>query len=455
MPGAARELRILGGVHAGAAAPLGERVLLGASLDCDIVLVDAGIGARHAEIAWDEARGQWTLRPLDGAPAAAYPEGAAVTVGPLRLTVAAANSEWRHTDALTGKPLAAEPPTALPDDGADRAAAQPVTAVAAGTAGNRGRRRGQTTLLLAAFALPAALVAIWAVLRQLGSPAQGDFVAPAGWSGAAPAPVADHAANHAATRAALAALQLDKTLRVETLADGTPRVVGVLADDATVEALGAALLALEPRPAMAVYSESALRQLLQETSAALPRGVRLEWTGQQSLVLSGAVSSAEDRQSVMTSVRAGLPAGLALEERLLLPAQLAEQFLNDARNAGFRLDGRFNDGQLELTGRIAATDLRRWERFLVEFNGRTGGVLPLAARVDASVPVTANPTATAPPSRPPFAIQTMVGGEGGFIVLADGTRLMPGGSRAGWQLEAVTDREVVFMVGERRVAVSR
>lgn len=432
-----RELRILDGIHAGATAPMAERLLLGAAADCDIVLVDAGITGRHAELAWDAVRQLWTLRPLDGSSETAHPEGAVVALGPVRITVAAANSAWRNAGSADAAPPSTEPAT---PQSAASATALPA-ALAPTSASRKARRR--IWLLLALILVPGAF---WVGQRQPAAPVE---PAPAAPTARQP----DAQAARAAVAAALLATGLNDKLRIDALPDGRPRVVGVLPDDTAVETLAGALLALSPRPAMTVYSESTLRQLLSETRSTLPPGVQLEWAGSERLTLVGAVRTDEERRGLAAAVRGSIPKWFVVEDRLLLPPALAERFLSEARAAGFRVDGRFSEDRLELNGRITATDMPRWDQFLVEFNRRSGGVLRLTARIDDGPPLSA--AAPEAPSNPPFVIQTIVGGAAPFIMLADGTRLLPGGSRAGWELESVGERQLVFAVGQRRVTVNR
>ncbi|KQZ44745.1 FHA domain-containing protein [Duganella sp. Root1480D1] len=59
------ELRILSGLHRGASLPLGgERYVIGASDDADVVLLDPGVAGRHATLRHDGDR--WLLAALEG-----------------------------------------------------------------------------------------------------------------------------------------------------------------------------------------------------------------------------------------------------------------------------------------------------------------------------------------------------------------------------------------------------
>ena len=58
-------LRVVSGLHAGAERELagGEMILIGSGDDCDMVLADAGVAARHALLSF--VNGRFSLRALD------------------------------------------------------------------------------------------------------------------------------------------------------------------------------------------------------------------------------------------------------------------------------------------------------------------------------------------------------------------------------------------------------
>ncbi|MFL6608935.1 MAG: FHA domain-containing protein, partial [Pseudomonas sp.] len=59
------ELRVLSGLHRGAALPLvGEQWVVGAAEDADLALYDPGICGRHAAVSL--VQGQWLLASLEG-----------------------------------------------------------------------------------------------------------------------------------------------------------------------------------------------------------------------------------------------------------------------------------------------------------------------------------------------------------------------------------------------------
>jgi type III secretion protein D len=99
------ELRILNGLHRGATLPLdGQALVVGASEDADIVLVDPGIETRHASVQLTETG--WSLSPLDGdvrdedsnrpQDLLGLQPGAFARVGQVWLTVVESDAPWQN-----------------------------------------------------------------------------------------------------------------------------------------------------------------------------------------------------------------------------------------------------------------------------------------------------------------------------------------------------------------------
>ncbi|SFL97959.1 FHA domain-containing protein [Rugamonas rubra] len=183
------ELRVLNGLHRGAALPLDEQTLLiGAGDDADVVLVDPGVAPRHASLS---ASGDgWLLAALDGLlyPAdSARPHSAldlaagdCARLGPIWLAVMAQDAAWiappaqpsdgpwfdgadDAADGPAGEGGAARPPAqGGPDEAATAPAAAcadaaaPAGAARPGPAGGAGRRRVLLALLAAMLSCAAA-----------------------------------------------------------------------------------------------------------------------------------------------------------------------------------------------------------------------------------------------------------------------------------------------------------
>ena len=119
-PGVLFELRVLSGLHEGAALPLfGECWSIGADQDADLELYDPGVAARHARL--HGMAGRWTVQAQEGllqddagtvrAQIADLEPGRAFTIGGIRLCVADTQSAWldERADAVAqpGAPVTA------------------------------------------------------------------------------------------------------------------------------------------------------------------------------------------------------------------------------------------------------------------------------------------------------------------------------------------------------------
>jgi len=127
------ELRILSGLHRGASLPLGgERYVIGASDDADVVLLDPGVAQRHATLRHDGEH--WLLAALEGSvhsPASeaaleehALAPGQSLRLGAVWVGVSAAGAPWIEAPAQTFAAAASSGPAAR-DSGPDAIAAPP------------------------------------------------------------------------------------------------------------------------------------------------------------------------------------------------------------------------------------------------------------------------------------------------------------------------------------------
>lgn len=117
------ELKVLAGVHAGAKARLhGDRVVIGASDDCDVVLAVDDVAAHHAALVIEG--GEVFVEPLDGE--VMRPDGAPVSgrerldafaplcLGATWIAVAEAGASWPRIDPASLHPRRALPSRRTP-----------------------------------------------------------------------------------------------------------------------------------------------------------------------------------------------------------------------------------------------------------------------------------------------------------------------------------------------------
>lgn len=192
------ELRILSGLHRGATLPLGgERYVIGASDDADVVLLDPGVAERHATLRHDGEH--WLLAALEGSvhsPASdavleehALVPGGSLRIGAVWVGVSAAGTPWIDAPPLSAA-AAASPGPAAPQTGPDAIEAPPAVQP-------RQRRRR-------AFFLPALAGTVLAGVASLALSARPDPAAAPAVAAAAPeAPVAPEAAPEPPNPAAL------------------------------------------------------------------------------------------------------------------------------------------------------------------------------------------------------------------------------------------------------------
>lgn len=210
------ELRILSGLHRGAALPLdGAPLELGAGEAADVVLADHGLAQRHARLV--PAATGWRLEALDGEvhdamTAAAQtavdcPPGGCARLGTVWICVSPVDASWQAAPASVAEPApqseAQSGPVAL-----GAAAATPSRAAAARTARAAARRRHLLLLpfLLVLFLCAATAYAFSARPAGMPSAPKGDVAAAAPATPAtAPTPPTPPTTGRALTPAGLRA----------------------------------------------------------------------------------------------------------------------------------------------------------------------------------------------------------------------------------------------------------
>ncbi|HZY20496.1 MAG TPA: type III secretion system inner membrane ring subunit SctD [Ramlibacter sp.] len=438
------ELRILSGTHAGARAPLADRVhVLGSSPECDFVLSDEGIGREHLRLE-PQPDGGVLLHWMDGSsePLRLSP-GAVAEIGPVALTIDAAHAPW-PAQPLPGAPEAApavEPPDAPAALSARAEAAHQVQAPA--PAPVPARRRG-TPVWLLALVTAAGVGSILAVWTVLASPR------PMTPGVAAPSRPANQREQ---ILAIAAALRLQDRVALDPLPDGSWRVRASMLSDEEGDTLAEALSRLSPRPGLRISSgrEIALEigEWVDRQAAQLALPLSVQALGQGRFRLQGQVPDAATRDRLLAQLRAEFPAGAVFEDALHTPESAAAALLAELRSqAAARVDGAWVDGTLRMRVQLAPRDVPAWERALTAASARH----PVPFRADLSFTAAAAPL----PTELPLHIRSIVGGDPAYVVLADGSKLVVGGSRSGWRLADVSADAALFEgPGARRVQVRR
>lgn len=500
MSGAA-ELRILSGCHAGARAPLvgGER--LGPGDECDLVLSDLGLPEGADGWMGLAARRWWVQSEpaLQAGPEAAGGPvllssawvgdtawGEVAYLGQVAITVSAADAPWQAVptglhaaeptqgaeEPLPSEPAAAAAPPSA-GNGEEHAAAAlvaglPVTVNARDAEGGRGGnapgsvpagaavRRWHPAWIIGAALVALLLSVLWALLqgRESARVQAAEQQAEAGVSGEAAA----QRQQRLLSDIQLAIARVDPTLRlrVDLLPAGGARVSGWVADIAQLDRLADGLADIRPAPALAVRTAAELVDDLIDASGAEGPVLRFELVGEGRVRALGLVAGAGERDKVLAAVRARVPPGMEVVDGLRVSSEQGGAVQDWLRTAGFPGAQALWDGEQMVIGLdISRQERARLESVLARAATPLSGI-PFVLRtreiVHTPPPPVARVHASAAPL--PFRIRSVVSGPMPYVVLGDGSKLQPGGRRAGWRLVAVDPDRLVFD-GPRALEVLR
>lgn len=515
---AAAELRILTGRHAGARAPLAGGERMGADDGCDLILTDLdlpsdmGAWVQIAMGRWwvrsspPEAQALADAPPAD--PASSWvseqPWGAVAYLGQVAITVSAADAAWQavphgHVEAAgaaatadktaagttltaasagsptqasgTGDPVlavipqndAADPqhghnPAPEPGGRAVDATVRTGAGVAAGSAPAKARRRWQPALIIG-LALAALLLSVfWSLLKGQGAQRAAEG-AQASEANAAAAGAERQQRLLRDIQLAIARVDPGLRLRIEALPAGGARVSGWVADIAQLDRLAEGLAGIRPAPALAVRTASDLMDDLVEAGGPDAQALRFELLGEGRVRAHGLVMAPAERDRVLALVRARVPPGIEIVDGLRVASAQGGTVQEWLRTAGFAgAEARWDGEQMVIGLDIGGQERARLESLLARAATPLSGI-PFVLRtreVGRAPAVAAVPAVPAHASKAPlpFSIRSVVGGAVPYIVLGDGSKLQPGGRRAGWRLVAVESDRIVFD-GPRSLVVLR
>lgn len=495
---AAVELRVLSGRHAGARALLagGERV--GSDDGCDLILTDLGLPLDVG--AWIQiATGSWWVRatPEEAVSAEAPPPwvaeqpwGNAAYLGQVAVTVSPADAPWQAVppglapaagfsvaaggDAEATVPAvgadggpssgADEDPVmhAVPQQDGNAQALQGVGAAdvlpreppAPASKTTKPPRRWHPAWIIGAALAALLLSVFWSLL-------QGRTAAPVV---AAPlaAPAIDLERQQRLVREvqlAIARVDPGLRLRIDALPAGGVRVSGWVADIAQLDRLAEGLADVRPVPALSVRTASDLMDDLIDAGGSEVQSLRFELLGEGRVRAHGLVMAPAERDKVLALVRARVPPGIEIVDGLRVASQQGGAVQEWLRTAGFAgADARWDGEQMVIGLDISNQERARLESVLARPATPLAGI-PFVLRTREVGRAVAQAPAPAPPVHAsaaplPFRIRSVVGGAVPYVVLGDGSKLQPGGRRAGWRLVAVEPDRLVFD-GPRPLVVLR
>lgn len=459
----ALELRVLNGRHAGACVVARDGLLLGAEDDADVILTDLepGVGLARLHLLDGD---RWLIAPEDAEPDAGSMVRASHIGTPsnwagIILCVCTPHTDWpslpfpqegavseasSRIDDQSGEPVAVAAVDAREDDLLQGAA---VSEAEAGQP-SRVSKRALVGADVWRWILPVVLL----VLLALGY----WIWAKVGHVVASPDAVITSAdlteqAKRQIPDLNLSIAQVGPALRMELLPrpDGRVQVRGWVESVAQFDRLADALGTRRPPPVLRVFvAEDVRTELRAQLAGSYPY---LDFVAGEPGVLRvrGIVQAEPAIEEVLGTVRALLPVGMTLASDLRPAEKLVPDVKAALGMAGFP-DARVHwDGsQIVAVVPLLASVRGALENTIISLTERFPG-LPLSIR-----PELFEKSEHAERGKAPFPIRGVVGGPVPYVILPDGGKLLPGGTHAGWRLQAIEPQLLIFDA-PRRLLVER
>ncbi len=441
MTQAAYEFRVLTGVHADARCPVADTIRIGRHPDGDVVLADAAM-PETAQVR--VADGQWHLA-VEGAPESSQALNQPVELGGMWVTVATPESAWPAVP-MTVPTLAAAPESPSVDTpiAADVAAlagtpappmfadepppSQPDQAIAP-----KPRRR-----LLVPLALAFMVLAVAIALLLLALPASKPAIPVA--QATRPDPAAQ---SMVAVEQALERLGLRPALQVSRGADGVVRVTGWVRDREEEERVADAMARIWPMPAMRLHNRAEIAQTARTLLASHSYRYVVTADDTGNLHLRGIAADGAHRTRALDVLRDQLP-GVGIDSSGVVLAHQVSDALYEAlaQNDLQQVRLLWQTDRLEpTTDGLDPAAMQRLRKLVAGFNERYLDIIALPAQAEPA-PVAQAPVQVA--TTVPFRIRSVVGGPQPFLVLGDGTKLVPGGRVGRYRLSAIENNRIVF-----------
>jgi type III secretion protein D len=457
---ARHEFRVLSGVHADARCEISADLSVGSDAAGDIVLSDAGV---PRSVLLRVAGEKWSLaadaaNDADAAPDLALSQP--VQLGEIWVTVSHPEDPWPLVPATAAAPKAAaavaaavsdkdakpEPAAATPAPAPTTPAASlagkpvdPAVLAATGTAAPQ-KKRGRfiVPLALALMVLAIVIALLFALLP--GTP---------------PVVVATVDPRAAALDKSVAAIEqaLDKlgmrpALQVSRGEGGVVVVSGWVRDRAEQDRVAGALSQVWPMPAMRVNNRAEVADSAQALLRPYSYKYAASMDAEGNLAVRGVASDAAQRQRAINMLSSQLPGIKVDGMRIVLAQQVSDELYAMLENAGLtQVKLMWQTDRLEAsTAGLTPAQQARLREMIDRFNPRFMNIVALPTVTPEEVAV-AKAAAVAPPpvaSTVPFRIQSVIGGPQPFLVLGDGTKLVPGGTYRRYRLASIEAGRIVF-----------
>ncbi len=463
------QLRVLSGCHQGAtlAVAPAQRLLVGAGADGDVMLRDCGLAPGEAVlIAWEAQR--WSMQAADGTGAPAErPLGTVALLGGISITLCAEHAPWQAALVLAPEGGAAATAQAQADSGqapepeqapAPHAASGPTALPEPAKPSPRGyglagglRRMGRWALAALALLVPGVAWLAWS-LGPASAQSDAALPAPAG------AQLSAQAQAQAVKEASLAIALVDPALRmrVESRSEGGVTARGGVDSVQQFDRRAPGRAGLRPRPRRAVRPAAEVLDALADAGSAQGAKLQFALLGAGKVQVRGVVASPEERQLLLTQLRARAPEGIEIADALRVAAEQGPAVRGWLQAQGFTVTRADWDGEQLVVG-VDVTGVQRGplERLLA------GAQTPLTdipfllqSRVLKAEAAAVAERARIGDAGLPIRIRSVVSGAAPYVVLDDGAKLQPGGRHGSWRLVAIAPDHLV-LDGPKRLEINR
>ncbi|MCX5590262.1 type III secretion system inner membrane ring subunit SctD [Alcaligenes endophyticus] len=410
------ELRILSGLHQGATAPISSVLRLGQSNDCDILLADPDLPPEPVVISCQEQG--WRVGESE---LIAFNQ--VVQWGAISITVATPQQPWPVLPIPTTSSSLSESDSSGISASREQPDLAPTQSVTQTTF------YGRYPVLIAAV-----------LLLVLG----GLFTVMGPWWGApepSAAPTAPALADPQQVKNLLDKVVGGEALQVAVLDDGSLAVQGWVGSSTERDALAQALTQIWPMPALQVYAWNEVLSELQQMTANLP--VYQQFAIQQGQIqIQGIALDPAQRTELLAQIQARYPQITIQKEDYLLAEQVLDRVETDLHEAGLtEVLLRWQGSHLVLDAdALDAQQHERLNQLLPQWEQRFWARVQLDQADQQPIL--------------PFIIRSVVSGPEPYVVLADGAKLLQGGTYQGYRLLAIEPKQLVFQAG-RRLTIPR
>lgn len=221
-------------------------------------------------------------------------------------------------------------------------------------------------------------------------------------------------------------------------------VSGYLAKAQDITALMDALVKLNIRPELRLFSEETIVNAANQILLAAQLPIKATNLGMGRIQLIGAAANYENIDALMQKMNTSIDGLRGIDSEILVGDQLVaklRQMIVDNGLAG-KVALTINKGEAVVNGALDMREMAQWEQLMAQFVSTYGNILPIRA----SFPPTANML--------PFKVLSAFSGEMPFIVTDRGEKVMLGGHIKGYTLVNITEQEIVFD-GPRKVQIQR